>query len=212
MEKYSQPTFRIISGTVNNTVGTNWCEVNYLRNVEKKSNKGPSNGQLGVQAKLILTANRLTRIKNVLNLGFSDKKLNKITGYNAAVREFINNAITGEYPHLLVDYAKMQLSKGALSTLKQVSITLQDNLLLVKWVAKEDKIVGNADDGVLILMYNTTADEYMTNMEAMRIEGEVFLKLAEKAGDNIVVWLFCVSKDRNSVSTSQYIGTVTLPL
>ena len=133
MAKYSRGTFGLISGTVNNAVGTSWRGVNYLRNVAKKSNKGPSTGQLAVQAKLVLAANQLTRIKKVLNLGFSDKKLNKITGYNAAVREFINNAITGEYPDFSVDYSKMQLSKGALNQLKQVTITPLGNELTVKW-------------------------------------------------------------------------------
>lgn len=211
MAKYSRATFGIISGTVNNAVGTSWRGVNYLRNVAKKSNKGPSTGQLTVQAKLVLAANQLARIKTVLNLGFSDKKLNKTTGYNAAVREFINHAVIGEYPDFSVDYGKIQLSKGSLNTLKQVTLTLSDNLLTLKWMAREDSMLGNTDDEILILLYNSTSDEYMTNMTAKRSEGELLLELAEKSGDGIEVWLFCVSKDRKSVSTSQYIGTVTMP-
>lgn len=211
MAKYSKATFGIISGTVNNAVGTSWRGVNYLRNVAKKSSKGPSTGQLAVQAKLVLAANKLARIKTVLNLGFSDKKLNKITGYNAAVRIFINNAVIGEYPDFSVDYAKIQLSKGSLSQLKQVTMTPSGNVLTVKWVAREDIMLGNSDDEVLILLYNSTADEYMTNMTAKRNDGELLLELAETIGDNLEVWLFCVSKDRKSVSTSQYIGTFTMP-
>ena len=206
MAKYSRGTFGLISGTVNNAVGTSWRGVNYLRNVAKKSNKGPSTGQLAVQAKLVLAANQLTRIKKVLNLGFSDKKLNKITGYNAAVREFINNAITGEYPDFSVDYSKMQLSKGALNQLKQVTITPLGNELTVKWSAIVDTMLGNTDDEVLILLYNSASDDYMTNMTAKRYDGELILELAEKPGDSMEVWLFCVNKDRKSVSSSQYLG------
>ena len=168
MAKYSRATFGIISGTVNNAVGSSWRGVNYLRNVAKKSSKGPSNDQLGVQAKLALAANKLARIKNVLNLGFSDKKLNKITGYNAAVGVFINNAITGEYPDLAVDYAKMQLSRGSLSQLKQLIMSVSEDTLTIKWMQKEDPMLGNSDDEILVVLYNSTSDEYMTDMSAKR--------------------------------------------
>lgn len=208
MAKYSRGTFGLISGTVNNAVGASWRGVNYLRNVAKKSNKAPSTGQLAVQAKLVLAASQLARIKTVLNLGFSDKKLNKTTGYNAAVREFINTAIVGEYPDFSVDYTKMQLSKGSLNTLKYVKLTALNAVLTIEWVAVEDSLLGNTDDEVLVLLYNSTSDEYMTNMSAKRYDGELILELAEVPGSTIEVWLFCVSKDRKSVSTSQYVGKV----
>lgn len=211
MAKYSRATFGIISGTVNNAVGTSWRGVNYLRNIAKKSSKGPSIAQLSVQAKLVLAATYLARIKTVLNLGFSDKKLNKITGYNAAVREFINHAVIGEYPDFSVDFTKILVSKGSLNTLKDTSFTVLDNQLTLKWMPREDKMLGNTDDEVLVLMYNSTSDEYMTNMTAKRSEGELVLDLAEKAGDSIEIWLFCASKNWKSVSTSQHIGTFTMP-
>jgi hypothetical protein len=212
MAKYSRGTFGLISGTVNSAVGSSWRGVNYLRNIAKKRSKGPSTGQLTVQAKLVLAANQLARIKAVLNLGFSDKKLNKITGYNAAVRQFILSAVIGEYPDFSVDYAKIQLSKGSLNQLKQVTFTPSENTLTLNWMAREDAMLGNTDDEVLVLLYNSTSDEYMTNMSAKRTDGELLLELAEKPGDKIEVWIFCVSKDRKSVSTSQYIGTMTVPL
>lgn len=210
MAKYSQATFGHILGTVNNAVGSKWRGVNYLRNIAKKSSKGPSVDQLAVQAKLVLAANQLARIKTVLNLGFNDKKLNKITGYNAAVREFINNAITGVYPDFSVDYAKIQLSKGSLNQLKQVTMIPSGNLLEFTWMSRADIMLGNSDDEVLVLLYNSTADEYMTNMTAKRDDGVLLLELADTIGDNLEVWLFCVSKDRKSVSTSQYIGAFTM--
>lgn len=210
MAKYSRATFGNISGTVNNAVGSNWRSVHYLRNIAKKRSVGPSTGQLTVQAKLILAASKLGRLKTVLNLGFSDKKLNKITGYNAAVAVFINHAIIGEYPNLEVDYTKMLISRGSLNQLKQITLTLTDNLLSITWSDFIDPMLGNADDEVLVLLYNRTADEYMTNMAAKRFDGLLELELAEKPGDSIECWLFCVSKNRKQISTSQYAGQVTL--
>jgi len=211
MAKYSRGTYGLISGTVNNAVGSSWRGVNYLRNVAKKNSSGPSPGQLTVQAKFILAAKQLSRIKAVLNLGFGDKKLDKTTAYNAAVRAFINNAVTGDYPDFAVDYAKMQVSKGSLNELKNVTLIAADNLLTLNWPVTQDPFLGNSDNEILVLLYNATSDDYMTNMSAKRYDGELVLELAEKPGSTIKVWLFCVSKDRKSVSNSQYIGSVTLP-
>jgi len=211
MAKYSRATFGSISGTVNNAVGTSWRGVDYLRNVAKKSSKGPSVRQLTVQAKLVLAANMLARIKNVLNLGFSDKKLNKLSGYNAAVRQFILNAVIGEHPDFSVDYTKVQLSRGSLNQLKSVTFAQSEGVLTLNWSSREDAILGNADDEILVLLYNSTDDEFMTNMSGKRTDGELIVELTESADSNIEFWLFCVSKDRKSVSTSQYIGNFTMP-
>ncbi|RZK39845.1 MAG: hypothetical protein EOO90_17325 [Pedobacter sp.] len=208
MAKYSKATFGQISGTVNNAVGSSWRGVNYLRDIAKKNSKGPSPDQLGVQAKMVLAAKYLARIRAVLNIGFADKKLNKITAYNAAVKEFINHAVVGEYPDLSVDYANMKVSKGSLTGLKSVTMTLDGNLLKLQWQNKLDKVLGNADDEVLVLLYNSTADDYMTNTSAFRNDGELTVELEEKVDSTFEVWLFCVSKDRKVTSTSQYLGNV----
>jgi hypothetical protein len=210
MAKYSHATFGNISGTVNNAVGTSWRGVNYLRNIAKKSGKAPSDAQLAVQAKLALAAFQLSRIKTVLNMGFSDTKLNKLTGYNAAVREFIQNAITGNFPDLAIDYSKMQISRGSLTVLKGLALAIVGNVVTLTWAVREDAILGNADDGILVLLYNSTKDEYMTDCSGKRNVGEIVVTIPEEAGDQIEVWLFCISKDKKAVSTSQYAGSATV--
>ena len=131
MGTYSTGANGAFSGKVGSVIGSNWRSVDYLRGLSKRKKKGASELQLAQQMRFALCANQLRVIKDVLNLGFSDKKLNKITGYNAAVKIFLSEAVTGEYPNYGIDYSKIKLSKGSLYP-GELSVRL-DSEIVISW-------------------------------------------------------------------------------
>lgn len=212
MGTYSKSNFGKISGKVGEGVGSRWRGIKYLRSLPTKSGKPATVSQLAVYAKFALSAARLSPIKDILYIGFSDKKLNTITGYNAAVKLFITNAILGEYPDYTVDYSKMQLSKGSLRHLSHLTLDYSGGLLRLEWTVRQGDRSSFADDKVMVVVYNETTNLYTVDENIMRSDNGANIDIDAESGDTVHVWAFCIKRDGITISTSQYIGTVTLPL
>src|SRR5690554_745405 len=100
------------SGTVGNTVGSSWRQIDYIKSLPKPSTKPASPAQIAQRAKFALAVSFLRPIKPLLDLGFSDKTQGRQTGYNRALQAMMNNAISGEYPDLSVDFAEVVVARG----------------------------------------------------------------------------------------------------
>ncbi|MCY1511896.1 hypothetical protein D9M68_463370 [compost metagenome] len=209
MGKYSNSNFGDISGKVGNAVGSKWRSIKYVRALGAKSNRPPSTTQLAAQARLKLAVMHLRPIKDLLNTGFGDKKLNKISGYNAAVKAFLTNAITGTYPNYSVDYSKVQLSNGPLSPLSNVICGLNAPALNISWLSVPNRFNAFADDEVVALVYNETAKVYLIEDSTLRADQMLSLNTTAAPGDILHIWLFAISRDEQSVSPSQYAGQLT---
>ncbi len=209
MGTYSKSTFGKILGKVGESVGSKWRGVKVLRSLPEKSSKPSSAKQLAVYAKFALSATQLSPIKDVLNIGFSDKTLNKLTGYNAAVKAFLNEAILGEYPNYEVDFASIRMSKGSLD---QPDVSMEaENDIALSWLAEFDGVRSNGDDKMFFILYNQTKDSYKLNTASIREDAAITIPFPGRFEDILHVWSFCVSRDGKKVSKSQYVGTVTVP-
>lgn len=213
MGRYLTGVNGAFSGKVGSAIGSNWRNVDYMRGLSKRRKKGASELQLAQQMKFALCADQLRVIKDVLNIGFSDKKLNKITGYNAAVRLFLAEAIIGEYPSFGIDYSKMKISKGSLNPLSDVSITVISDISLT-WIYDVTMLNTYADDKVMFVFYNQDKKAYRAFDQAVREDGSFSVPFGGSEGEVIHIWAFCIKRDGTAVSNSMYVGnvTITLPL
>lgn len=209
MGTYSKSNFGEISGKVGEGVGSKWRGTKYLRSLPTKSKKPASELQLATYAKFALSATQLSPIKEVLNIGFGDKKLMGITGYNAAVRNFIANSILGDYPNFTVDYENMKLSKGSLTPLMRLSIEFSTELL-IGWSFKPNTLNSFADDNVLVLVFNQTTKVYTVDDSSTRADEGISIDIGADYGDVVHAWAFCINRDKKTVSSSQYAGTITM--
>jgi hypothetical protein len=175
-----------------------------------KSGKPASVSQLAVHEKIALSARQLSLIKDLLYLGFGDKKLKSITGYNAAVKEFIANSILGEYPDYTVDYANMHLSKGALPRLRNLDMLLDKGVLTLYWIYAP-KCDAFLDDRVIVVIYNKTNKQYNVKDSAFRGDGAFDVAIDADPGDVLHIWTFCSTRDGLKVSPTQYVGMLTMP-
>ena len=206
MGRYSTGANGAFSGKVGSVIGSNWRNVDYLRGLAKRKKRGASELQLAQQMRFTLCANQLRVIKDVLNIGFSDKKLNKITGYNAAVRLFLSEAITGEYPNYGVDYSKITMAKGSLIPLSDVSIVVEENISL-NWVP-EFSLSAFADDRLFVIVYNENTKSYRLFDQAKRGDETMSFPFGKNITDVLHIWMFCIKRDGSAVSDSNYVGTI----
>lgn len=160
-------------------------------------------------AKFALAASHLSVIKDVLHLGFGDKKLNKLSGYNAAVRLFLAEAISGTYPNFTVDYSKVKLSKGSLND-AMLSIGSQTTTIDLSWPLELNDFNSFINDKLIVIIYNQTRKSYSLNTDYTRGTAGASIALTGRANDVLHLWSFFVKGDGKTVSSSQYVGTITL--
>ena len=102
------------SGKVGTAVGSTWKDLNVLRSRPPSKRKGkPTELQLEQQAKFSLITNLLLPLTDLLNVTYNKSAAARMTGFNKAF-SVNNQAITGVFPAITVDYPKILLSKGSL--------------------------------------------------------------------------------------------------
>lgn len=212
MATYSKGANGAFSGKVGSVIGSSWRSVDYLRGLPKKSNKASTEPQLAQRTRFALAAQYLSPIKDILNIGFKDKQLNKITGYNAAVKIFLNQAVTGDYPDFVIDFSKVVLSKGSLSVMHGLNGSLQGSDLLLNWQSILNRYNAFADDVLTVVLFNATKNMYMVYEEAQRAALSYTAVIGTNfSGDVFYAWAFTVNRDATAVANSQYLGTYTIP-
>ena len=209
MGTYVKSNFGKISGKVGNGVASKWRGINYLRSTPTKTKRPHTPAQLAVHAKLVLSAALLSPVKDILKIGFCDKKLNGISGYNAAVKTFITNSILGEYPEYIIDYPGMQFSRGSLSHLQSLALENSPELSII-WKTKVNGVNSFNDDVVFIITYNQHKNLYTVDNLARRVSAKAILDLEAHPGDTLHVWAFCVKRDGKDTSKTQYVGSITV--
>ena len=212
MATYSKGANGAFSGKVGSIIGSSWRGVDYLRGLPKKSNKPGSDLQMAQRIKFALAPLYLSPIKDILNIGFKDKLLNKTTGYNAAVKIFLTQAITGNYPDFLIDFSQVVLSKGSLSVFHGLTASLQGTDLVANWQSIPNRYNAFDDDLLMLVLFNDTKKMYLVYEEAQRSVLTYTAAIGTNfTGDIFYGWAFAVKRENNVVANSQYLGSFTMP-
>ncbi|RZM23366.1 MAG: hypothetical protein EOO88_26410 [Pedobacter sp.] len=212
MGAYSKGANGTFSGKVGSVVGTSWRSIDYLRSLPKKSKKEPTADQLAQRAKFALAPLYLRPIKDILNIGFGDKNLNKLTGYNAAVRLFLNEVVTGDYPAFSIDFSKMVLSKGSLSVFHGLGANLQGEDIVLTWKSILNRYNAFTDDTLMVVLFNETKMMYQIYEEITRADLTYTIEIGNDfSGDVYDAWAFSMKREGDIVGNSQYLGSFTMP-
>jgi len=200
------------SGKVGNVIGSNWRNVDYVRSVAKPSNKPATEKQLAQRARFGLAVSFLSPIKDVLNLGYSDRTQTKSTGYNKALQHLLNHGVVGSYPDFELDYAAVSVSRGSLNNL--MGAHWQESaprVITMTWETEVNRFNAFVDDAVILLMYNIDKAFFSILESGTRGDGSIDVTMPEAyTGDRIVGWVFTGHRDGIKTSSSYYLGEITL--
>lgn len=212
MATYSKGANGTFSGKVGSVVGSSWRSVDYLRSLPKKSTKAATNEQIAQRARFALAPQYLRPIKDILNIGYKDKQLNKISGYNAAVKVFLTQAITGDYPNFVIDFSKIVISKGSLSVFHNLSATLQGNDLVLNWQSILNRYNAFADDLLILILFNETKMMYLVYDNITRTDLSYTINMGtDFSGDVFYAWAFSIKREGDVVGNSQYLQSFIMP-
>lgn len=212
MARFLKGVHGAYSGKVGNVVGSSWRNVDYIRSLPKKSNKPASEAQVEQRAKFAMAVAFISPIKDVVNLGFSDIKQGKVSGYNLAVRSVMKNAISGLSPNYEIAYQDVQISKGPQGTL--IGLEMQETAPLdleLTWTNIINRFNAFDDDSVIVLLYNKDDNMFSIFEGAIREEERYLITFPPAySGKSIVGWAFTGHRDGVKTSNSQYLGEVML--
>ncbi|MCX2477996.1 DUF6266 family protein [Pedobacter sp. MC2016-15] len=165
----------------------------------------PFQQQLEENEKSALLLSFLNNIDMAIEIGFMNYG-RKSSILKTAIK-YNQDIITGEFPNLAIDYAKVIISKGSLySPLAKIIKPTSLGCINVWWYFDAEQ--ENPNDRATILMYNPDKQDYMFVTGLVRREDRGFCYNRTKRDLNCVmhVYLFFVSEDKKSVSDSIYLG------
>ena len=213
MGKYRVGAFSAFSGKVGNLIGSHWRDISYLRARPEHVSNPNTPAQQTQRGKFALIMRFLKQVKPVLGLGFEGEGIGRLPFQNA-VSYNLKHATSGTAPDVRIDYPAVLVTRGPLNPAEDAAmVSEQPGELAVSWTSQ--LMFGNAspDDEAVILLYNTSRDMalYITEGGPARSEESWPLSLpATYRGDTLEGYLSFVSPDREQVSYSRYLGSVTV--
>jgi hypothetical protein len=200
------------SGKVGNGVGSTWKNLNVLRSMPPSKRRGqPTDAQLEQQARFSLITNLLLPLTDLLNQTYSKSAAAKMSGFNKAF-SVNNQAITGVFPAIAVDYPKILLSKGSLPNVSSpAAASPAAGKLAYTWI--DNSGVNNAlsSDLAFVAAYNEELKHWIFFQKAAARNTAGFtLDVTPFSGKTVQTYLGMTSADRKKIATSWYTGMVNI--
>lgn len=209
MANYNKGVHGPYSGKVGHVVGANWHDIDYIRSLQRKSNKLASPAQVDQQFKFGMTQSIVSAMREAVLVGFQHCKKNE-TPVNAALSYNLAYAITGVSPNFTINFPFLSFSYGKLAGASDQSVTAAAAALLkVEWA-----VLGNANgtDTATIVVYNPAKQQFVIMKNAaMRSALEYDIQMPLDYTEDVVhVYISFVSPDGKVVSNTAYVGQVTV--
>jgi len=195
------------SGKAGSFIGSSWRDINYMRGIPKISKKPKTLKQLEQQAKFAAAVKFIQPVKDLLNVGFGGQKPGKASGYNLALKHVLENAISGTYPEISIDYTKAQFAKGSLAAPLGSAVLAEAGELLLSWSPDLNPYNAFIDDEVTVLIFDPVSNIYMSGpIGISRVEGEMTISIPSAyLGNTVHIYMFFMSR-QGKLSNSAYVG------
>jgi uncharacterized protein DUF6266 len=212
MGKYNQGLLGQFSGKVGPVIGSSWKGIGYLRSTARKKKKGDVSLKIETQrAKFKLGSSFIKAIGSLLAITFPDSKT-RMTGRNNALSSVLQQAITGDYPDLRIEYSKVFMASGSLSlTVNPAATSTQPGVIDFTW--KDGTGYGNAkaaDRPILIAFCESLNACSFIVSDALRSAEKASLPVQLFSGKQVHTWISFLSENGKDVANSSYTGTVTV--
>ncbi|MBB3187376.1 DUF6266 family protein [Microbacter margulisiae] len=202
------------SGTVGTVVGTvskNGNDV--IRAKTKIRRTSNTESQVNQRTKFTLVTQFFQPVNTVLQIGLKNAAGEGMSPYNYACKQALEKAVTGTAPDVVLNYGAVVVSDGGLNRVSVASAEMGTGVINFHWEDNSSTGTGSPTDRAVLLVYNVDKQEvsYSFGMTT-RSNGEGSLPLPyNETGDHLLMYLFFQAEDNPlQVSTSQYLGSVTV--
>jgi hypothetical protein len=212
MGKYQHGVLGDFSGKVGPVIGSSWKGIGYMRGKARKVTNRKLSSKIEIQrAKFKLAANFVKAIKDLLPITFPDS-INKMTSRNNALSNVLQQAVTGDYPDLRIEYSKVFTANGKLSiTMNPAAASTEPGVIKFTWT--DGSGYGNAKAGdkpILVAFCESLDICYFIVSDSMRSAGTASLDVKLFSGKQVHTWISFLSENGKDVASSSYTGMLTV--
>ncbi|MBO7625641.1 MAG: hypothetical protein J6S82_10140 [Bacteroidales bacterium] len=198
------------SGKVGTVVGGSWKGITYMRSMPESVANPRTEKQQKQRSKFSLVQSFLRPIMPVIRIGYRGMA-DRQTAYNAATSHILKNAITGTYPNFTISYPNVLIAKGGLPNVSGTAAKNGGNIVFT-WTNNSGEGAALATDVAYAVVYNASRNEAACSNEAVSSAGTVSVAVQAGwvTGNKLEAYLFLTSADESEVSTSVFLGEITL--
>ena len=161
MAKSTKGILGDISGKLGDRVYSHWRGVPVVRSAPGPRKKKSSPAQLAQQASFRLISKFLQPLNSLLSVSFGEQN-KKMTGANLAMRHNLKAAVTGNYPHLAIDPARVLISQGSLrNAISPVAASVQPGKLVFCWGDHGETLRAMPSDIAIVAAYCAAQNEWI---------------------------------------------------
>ena len=198
-------------GKVGTVIGSNWRGEDIMRALPKKSRKSPTELQRIQRMKFKTVSEFLNPLRATLNMYFGNDN-GKKSKYNLATSYHITNALEVVDEAVQIIYPRVLVSKGTLFGFQNLSVTVSETDLELKW--DDNAIFGNAkpEDTVNVVCYNEEQNVFFVfENVAQRSALTAMVSLPQNlVGYDVMAYAFLYDSTSKTASNSDYLGNLAL--
>ncbi len=212
MARISKGILGGVSGTVGTVVGSNWRGIDYIRS-KPTIKAGQSNpAQLVPRMRFSIAAKFLKPFNDLLRVTYTASG-RQMTELNSAFGYTIQNAVTGVFPDLRIDYSRVLLATGVLPNAIANPITADPaGILKFQWTDNSGTGLARADDKAVVIAYSEELNQGIDLVgPAMRSEAAADLPVLAFRGRTVHTWLSFIAANGKHKATSIYTGSILVP-
>jgi hypothetical protein len=207
-----------VSGKIGNVVGSSWNGIDYLKTLPSHYTDAKTDVQISNRSKFLSVIRFLQPITEFIRVGFKSLAVKK-SAFNAAASFHYHNAVTGEYPDIVIDFTKVSVSRGNLTgAYNAAASSTTAATIALSWLDNSLDRTAKADDVALVVIYHPVlGDAYYTLNAGSRADAQASLQVPQSfCGGEVHVYLGFMalnalgSQAAKSVSNSSYVGSVTV--
>lgn len=166
------------SGKVGTVIGSYWNGIEYMRSRAAHVSQPNTPAQLEQRAKFALVGKFIRPLIPFLRVSYKSLAVKK-SAFNVAMAHTLENAVTGVYPALEIDYTKVLVSQGLLLGAENATATSTTaNTINFTWNDNSEDYGANPTDKVVLVVYCPALQKFVTSIgTAIRAEGSQVLTL-----------------------------------
>jgi len=213
MGTYNKGILGPFSGKVGTVVGANWRGKDVMRSLPKKTDRTPTETQLLQREKFTIMSEFLTPMAPVITRYYGSGSGEK-TRMNQAMSYHLKEAISYVDPDFIIEYNKVQISKGDLLGIQNPTVGQAGaNELKYNWTNNSGQGSAKPTDQLVLVVYAPAENLYFNVLDGgKRADGGATITLPTFfAGLEVQSWITLVAADEKSYATSVYMGSIVVP-
>lgn len=200
------------SGKVGNVVGSRWRGKNVMRSLPQRGNYTPTEKQEEQRLKFKTVIGFLTPLVGILSRFFGSPQGDKSRA-NLATSYHLKNAVLETPEGMVMDYAKVLVSKGELRGIASGTVAAAaGHILNFGWQDNSGQGKATATDTLMVVVYAPDLNLFFTDTSvATRDAASASITLPDfMASFEVEVWASFTKPDTNFAAMSTYMGAVTV--